>query len=47
MSGFAQDTAAQELLESGVAHFFEKPLRYPELVAWIVNELNHLRQVAV
>jgi PAS domain S-box-containing protein len=47
MSGFAQDTAAQELLESGVAHFFEKPLRYPDLVAWIVNELNHLRQVAV
>ncbi|MFM1847196.1 MAG: hypothetical protein RL417_670 [Pseudomonadota bacterium] len=47
MSGFVQDTAAQKLMEAGVAHFFEKPLRYPELVAWIVEELARHQQIAV
>jgi two-component system cell cycle sensor histidine kinase/response regulator CckA len=47
MSGFVQDSAAQELMEGGVAHFFEKPLRYPELVAWVVGALENRKKIAV
>lgn len=47
MSGYVEDTSAQALLEAGVYHFFEKPLRYPELVGWIVSQLDKRQQLAV
>lgn len=40
LSGYVQDEAAQQLLSSGALRFFQKPLKYPELVRWITSELN-------
>lgn len=40
MSGYSHDTAAQELLDAGALRFFEKPLRYPELVEWVLRYLG-------
>jgi len=47
MSGYVEDTAAQALLEEGVYHFFEKPLRYPELVSWVLSQLQERHRIAV
>jgi|GEM_PF-2149902 len=35
LSGYIQDRAAQELLEAGALAFFQKPLKYPDLIEWI------------
>ncbi len=40
LSGYVQDEAAQQLLSNGALRFFQKPLKYPELVRWITVELS-------
>jgi DNA-binding NtrC family response regulator len=40
LSGYVQDAAAQELLSKGALRFFQKPLKYPELVRWIADEIS-------
>jgi PAS domain S-box-containing protein len=40
LSGYVQDESAQQLLASGALRFFQKPLKYPELVRWITSELT-------
>jgi two-component system, cell cycle sensor histidine kinase and response regulator CckA len=40
LSGYFQDASSQKLLDRGVLRFFQKPLRYPDLVAWIGNVLG-------
>lgn len=40
LSGFVEDSAAHELLEQGALKFFQKPLKYPELVEWIAEFLG-------
>lgn len=40
LSGYIQDGAAQELLQQGALRFFQKPLRYPELVKFISEHLK-------
>lgn len=44
MSGYSHDSAAQMLLDAGALHFFEKPLRYPELVNWITQAIGGPRE---
>jgi two-component system cell cycle sensor histidine kinase/response regulator CckA len=40
LSGYSQDGAAQELLSRGALRFFQKPLKYPDLVKWIAQTLS-------
>jgi len=40
LSGYIQDRAAQELLEAGALAFFQKPLKYPEIIKWIDETLE-------
>lgn len=40
LSGYSQDQAAQDLLNRGALRFFQKPLKYPDLVQWIANTLS-------
>jgi two-component system cell cycle sensor histidine kinase/response regulator CckA len=40
LSGFTQDEAARDILERGALHFFPKPLKYPELLAWIAQNVG-------
>jgi PAS domain S-box-containing protein len=40
LSGYMQDQSTRELLELGAIRFFQKPLRYPELVSWIATLLQ-------
>lgn len=40
LSGYSQDAAAQDLLERGALKFFQKPLRYPELVEWVSRNVR-------
>ena len=40
LSGFVEDSSAQELLRNGALKFFQKPLKYPDLVEWISGYLN-------
>lgn len=47
LSGFIHDAAAQQLLEQGALKFFQKPLRYPELVEWIAATLGSQTAVPV
>ncbi len=35
LSGYIQDYSAQQVLERGALRFFQKPLRYPELIEWV------------
>ena len=39
LSGYSQDAAAQDLLKRGALKFFQKPLKYPDLVSWIAQTL--------
>jgi DNA-binding NtrC family response regulator len=43
LSGYSQDQAAQDLLNRGALRFFQKPLKYPDLVQWIANTLSSTR----
>ncbi|MBX7136367.1 MAG: PAS domain S-box protein [Oligoflexia bacterium] len=38
MSGYIQDRAVQQLLEEGAIHFFQKPVKYPEMMSWILQQ---------
>lgn len=40
LSGYSQDHTAQELLAMGALKFFQKPLKYPDLVQWIAQMLS-------
>jgi len=40
LSGYIQDRAAQELMEAGALAFFQKPLKYPEIIRWIDETLE-------
>jgi len=35
LSGYIQDDAAQQMLDQGALQFFQKPLKYQELMEWI------------
>jgi len=39
LSGFTEDHSTQALLHKGALKFFQKPLRYPDLVEWVENYL--------
>ena len=39
LSGYSHDEAAQSVLDKGAIHFFQKPLKYPELMYWIKEYL--------
>lgn len=40
LSGFVEKDVKQDLIEQGALGFFQKPLRYPELVNWIKSSLT-------
>lgn len=40
LSGYSHDEAAQSVLDKGAIRFFQKPLKYPELMLWIKEYLN-------
>jgi len=40
LSGYVDDDIAQDLMAHGALKFFHKPLKYPELIAWIGDELG-------
>lgn len=40
LSGYIQDDAAHEILQRGALRFFHKPLKYPELLAWISENIR-------
>ncbi len=46
LSGYSQDAAAQELLKRGALKFFQKPLKYPDLVQWVKGLLLQRGQSA-
>jgi len=39
LTGYIHDEAAQELIEKGAVKLFQKPLRYPELIDWLNQNL--------
>lgn len=43
LSGYIQDGAAHEVLENGALRFFQKPLKYPELIDWITANIHSAR----
>jgi DNA-binding NtrC family response regulator len=45
LSGYSQDGAAHEVLESGALKFFQKPLKYPDLMQWIAETLGENRTI--
>ncbi len=40
LSGYIQDKAVQDLLRQGAIKFFQKPVKYAELVAWVAREIS-------
>ena len=40
LSGYIKDAAVQDLLSRGALRFFQKPLKYPELIQWISGVLG-------
>ncbi|RMG44288.1 MAG: PAS domain S-box protein [Candidatus Dadabacteria bacterium] len=40
LSGYIDEQAVQELLSKGAVEFFQKPVKYPELVAWIKRYIS-------
>jgi two-component system cell cycle sensor histidine kinase/response regulator CckA len=46
LSGYVQDSAAQSLLERGALQFFTKPVKFPELIAWLQNHSQRRAIVA-
>ncbi len=42
VTGYVQDEEADRLLQAGALKFFQKPIRYPELVSWMCIELERL-----
>lgn len=40
LSGYIQDESAHQLLELGARRFFHKPLKYPELMQWISENIR-------
>ncbi len=40
LTGYVQDEAAQDLMNSGVLKFFQKPLKYPDLMNWISSNIG-------
>lgn len=41
LSGYIHDDAAKEMLSRGAVKFFQKPLKYPELMQWISETLGN------
>lgn len=46
LSGYIHDEAAQEVLNAGAVAFFQKPLKYPELMSWIQKTLHPAEEPA-
>ena len=42
LSGFIEPKLEQQLLNRGALRFFQKPLRYPELVEWVKSQISPL-----
>lgn len=40
LSGFIEPKVEQDLLSRGALRFFQKPLRYTELVEWVKSQLS-------
>ena len=40
LSGYSRNESAQRVLNKGALHFFQKPLKYPDLMEWIKNFLS-------
>jgi len=41
LSGYIQDEAARYVLDRGAIKFFQKPLKYQELMKWIADLLKN------
>ena len=46
LSGYLQDDSVHSLLQKGAVKFFQKPLKYPDLVKWISEYLGNTPQIA-
>lgn len=46
LSGYIQDSAAQDLLDQGALQFFTKPVKFPELISWIQNNCARIQSRA-